>query len=69
MSEVWIYHEGLDRYAQVPESAVGMHNMAGWVQQDPPPEPEPEEESQPATKTAAKKIASKSAEPTEGDEK
>jgi hypothetical protein len=44
MSDVWIYHPNLDRYVQVPESAVGIHAMSGWVSQDPPPpEPEPED--------------------------
>ena len=43
MAEVWIYHDKLDTYSQVPESAVGQHAMSGWVQQDPPP-PGPEEE-------------------------
>lgn len=40
MTDVWIYHEGLDRYSLVPETAVGVHAMSGWVQRDPPP-PEP----------------------------
>ena len=46
MNEVWIYHEGLDTYSQVPESAVVMHAMSGWVRQDPPPEPDDEVEAE-----------------------
>ena len=45
MTDVWIYHEGLDRYSQVPETAVGVHAMSGWVQQDPPPESDDEAET------------------------
>jgi hypothetical protein len=62
MSDVWIYHPTLDAYAEVPETAVGMHAMSGWVQQDPPPpEPESESEAEPeptAKKTTAKKTTS-----------
>jgi hypothetical protein len=44
----WIYHPTLDAYAEVPESAVGMHAMSGWVQQDPPPVEDEETEETPA---------------------
>lgn len=46
MTDVWIYHEGLGRYSQVPETAVGVHAMSGWVQKDPPVEPDEADEDE-----------------------
>lgn len=64
MTEVWIYHEGLDRYSLVPETAVGVHAMSGWIQQDPPTEADeyPDE-------VTAQEVLEEIEETPEGDEK
>lgn len=36
---IYVYHEGLDRYAWIPKSAQYQHGLQGWIAADPPEPP------------------------------